>query len=246
MRRQVAVLSVVSGILAMLVAMPQASARSCAPAPGGVDTMAPVTSLVGSANPVATDTRIRLTRWSTKVRYGDFAVMHGQVVSDDGAIPDATVDLYTRQAGASEWVAAGSAQADQETGVFAFGCLLPEMNTDYRVVYEGSLTHAASQLEHTVRVLRRVPDTLSQVAADRFRLRGSVQPGYADRRVLLQQKDCRRCRWDTVRRKETTSRSRWRFTIDADWSGRRWFRAVVPADRSYARSPGDHVWRITS
>lgn len=246
MRRHVAGLSIVAGILLAVTAMTQASASACAPPPSRQGALAPVTTLASSGSPVAADTRIRWTRWSTRVFYGQSAVLYGQVVTDEGAIADARVELYAREAGASEWVALASAQADPDTGVFAFDCLQPTVNTAYRVVYEGSLTYQASQAQRTVRVLRRVPDSLAQVAAERFRLRGSVQPRYAERRVLLQQKNCRQCRWRTVQRKQTNTRSRWWFTIDTGYSGRRWFRAVVPADQLYARSYGYHIWRITS
>lgn len=246
MRYHVVVLSIVAPFLALVTAVPQASASACAPPPSRQGPLASVTALPSSASPVAADTRIGWTRWSSRVLYGQSAVLHGQVVTEDGAIADADVELYAREASASEWISLGSAYTDPDTGVFAFDCLQPTMTTAYRVVYEGSPTYQATQAERTVRVLRRVPDALAQVAAERFRLSGSVQPRYAERRVLLQHKDCRQCRWRTVQRKQTNSRSRWGFTIDASGhSGSRWFRAVVPADQFYTRSYGYHVWRIT-
>lgn len=247
MRRHIAVLSIIAGSLLPVTATSQASASACAPPPSRQGTLTPVTTAATSSSPVAADTRIRLTKWSTRVLHGQTASLHGQVVTDDGAITEASVELYAREAGAPQWVALGAAESDPDTGVFEFDCLQPTVNTTYRVAYEGSLTHQPSRTERTVRVLRRVPDSLAQVAAERFLLRGAVRPGYAERQVLLQQKDCRQCRWQTVRREQSNTGSRWSFTIEVSgYSGSRWFRAAVPADQFYDRSYGDHIWRITS
>lgn len=247
MRHHIVVLSMVAPFLALTTAIPQASASACATPPSRPGPTAPVAAVSGSASPVASDTRIQWTSWAARVVYGQSAGLSGQVVTEDGAIADADVELYAREAGAAEWVALGSAHTDPDTGVFAFECLEPRLSTAYRVVYGGSLTYQASQARRTVQVLRRVPDAMVQVAAERFRLSGSVQPRYAERPVLLQQKECQECKWRTVQRTQTDARSRWEFTFEfPGHAGRRWFRAVVPADESYARSNGDHVWRITS
>ncbi len=247
MHRHLAVLSIVTELLVFGAAITPASASACSPPPSRQDVLAPVSPLASSVSPVAAKTRVRWTRWSTKVLYGQSALLYGQVVTDDGTIADADVELYAWNAGTSEWTALGSAQTNPDTGVFAFDCLQPTVTTTYRVVYEGTIAYQPSEAQRTVQVMRRVPDALTQVAAERFRLRGSVQPRYAERRVLLQQRNCRTCRWHTVQHKQTNNRSRWWFAIDASaYSGRRWFRAVVPADHFYTRSYGYHVWRITS
>ncbi|MPZ63083.1 MAG: hypothetical protein GEU93_17685 [Propionibacteriales bacterium] len=238
-----------SMLAGLLLAGPasQAAASACAPAPNQPDMLEPVNTLVSSVSPIATDTRIHWTRWHKRVLYGRYSELRGQVVTDDGAIPDASVDLYTRRAGSSEWVKRRSTTTDSDTGVFVFDCLRPRVTISYRVVYDGTLLYEATRGMRTTRVVRRVPDSMSQVAPERFRYRGSVEPSYAERRVLLQRKACTSCRWNTVQRTQTNDRSRWRFTINTSgYSGRRWFRAVVPGDKFYARSVSFHVWRITS
>lgn len=191
------------------------------------------------------ETRIRWTRWSTRVVHGDRAVLEGQVVTGDGAVARAQLDLLERPAGATEWTLLGTAETDSETGVFSFGCLRPSVTTEYRAVYHGTVYFGASQAQRKVGVARRVHDSLERTGAERFVLSGSVGPRYVGRRVLLQRRSCGDCGWRTVRRADTTSRSRWRFAIDSSsFTRRQWFRAVVPADGRYVRSVGDHVWRI--
>lgn len=193
------------------------------------------------------ETRIRWTRWNTLVEHGDTALLEGQVVTGDGAVSEASVDLLARQAGSSGWTPAGSAATDPDTGVFSFRCLRPAATTDYRVVYEGTLYFAGTEGTRQVKVARQVQDRMQQVTSERYRLSGSVAPRYDGRPVLLQRKKCAGCAWRTITRRETSARSRWAFTIDVSgFTGRRWFRAVVPADGSFVRSHGDHVWRLTS
>lgn len=191
------------------------------------------------------ETRIRWVRWSTKVLYGDRAVLDGQVVTDDGAIPEATVDLYAKDATSPEWRLVQTATTDPETGVFSFTCLEPSVTSDYRAAYEGTPYFQESRAERRIGVVRRVPDAMRQVAADRFRFHGAVRPAYAHRPVLLQVKRCPSCRWRTIVRSTSTSRSRWRFTIDTStFSGSRHFRAVLPGDSSYVRSASRRTWRV--
>ncbi|HEX6247190.1 MAG TPA: hypothetical protein VFZ64_04915 [Nocardioidaceae bacterium] len=224
-----------------------ATAPACTSASPSPKT-APLTDAVAAEQapgPVAEKTWIHWTRWSTRVVHGDPAVLEGQVVTEDGALARATVDLLERRAGTSGWSEVASATADPETGVFSFDCLRPTVTTEYQVVYGGTLLHGPSRAARTVGVARRVPDTMRKVAADRFVLAGSVQPRYVGQPVVLQRKSCADCRWRAVRTRETTNRSRWRFAIDSSsFTRRQWFRAVVPADKGYVRSYGDHVWRI--
>lgn len=192
-------------------------------------------------------TQIRWVRWHTRVVYGDTAVLEGQVVTEDGAIPDATVDLLAREAGSDEWSPIASTSTDPDTGIFSFDCLRPRMTTEYQAVYEGTLFYKSSQDERAIGVARRVPDAMNQVASDRFRFEGLVEPGYAGRPVLLQRKDCSTCRWRTIARRDTSSRSAWWFTIDVSgFTGSRWFRAVVPADERYVLSFSARTWRLTN
>jgi hypothetical protein len=223
-----------------------AGARTCAPPPATQRPLAALASSLPGANGIES-TSIRWVRWHTRVVYGDMATLDGQVVTENGAIPDATVDLFVREAGSEDWRHTQSARTDPETGVFSFACLEPTVTTEYRAVYGGNLYFSSSRGDRNVGVARRVPDGMKQVAPDRFRLSGSVAPSYRQRPVMLQRRNCPTCRWHTVTRKDSTDRSRWSFTLSSSsFSGDRWFRAVVPADEQYVRSFGARVWRLRS
>jgi hypothetical protein len=226
----------------------RSAAGTCAPSGGGVATRS-LAGLVTESTGVPfglNDTEIRWTRWHTRVVFGTRATLEGQVVTEDGAIPDAAVSLLARPAGSEEWETVGSATADSDTGVFSFTCLQPTRTTDYRAVYQGTILYTASEGRRKVQVARRVPDSMTQVAATRFRFQGSVEPRYAGRPLVLERKGCSSCRWSTVARTRTTSRSAWRFTIDVSgFTGDRWYRAVVPGDASYARSYSARTWRLS-
>lgn len=120
------------------------------------------------------------------------------------------------------------------------------MTTVYRVVYHGALLQAGSEGRRTVGVARRVSDSMTQVAANLFRFKGSVDPRYVARTVLLQRKSCSGCRWSDVARSPTSSRSAWRFAVDVSgFTGDRWYRAAVPGDDSYVRSYSARTCRLT-
>lgn len=220
----------------------------CGGPDGQPDTPAePVTRTLPPASLEVQDTRIHWTRWPSSVTYGDPTTLSGQVVTDDGALADATVDLLARPAGAQRWKHVDTTTTDLDTGVFTFGCLQPHRTTDYRAVYRGTVYYAGSTGDRHVPVARRVPDRMVQVASDRFRYTGSVQPRYAGRTVTLQQRRCSDCQWRTSGRTTTDGRSAWRFVVDAStFIGRRWFRAVVPADTGFIASPSQHAWGLTA
>lgn len=237
-----------AGLLLVGPLQPQSSASVCS-SPGGRTSTQSLVALVAETTGVPfglEDTEVRWVRWHTRVVYGDTATLEGQVVTQDGAIPDARVDLLAKEAGAQDWVTVDSATSDSDTGVFSFTCLRPTRTTAYRAVYHGTLLYGGSEGDRTVEVARRVPDSMTRVAPDRFRFQGSVEPRYVARPVLLQRKDCSSCRWRTVSRATTTARSGWRFTIDVSgFTGSRWYRAVVPADDLYVRSYSLRSWRLT-
>lgn len=242
----------VLALAASLAATPAAAdgpvgvASVCASPPPSASPL-PVDATPGDLGLALEETRIHWTRWTRKVRYGEVASLAGQVVTDDGAVPSAEVELFARDAGSRSWTRVWSTTSDRDTGVFTFDCLRPDPTTDYRVVHEGTLLHGASEGVRRVRVARRVPDAMRQVAADRFRLTGSVSPEHAAAPVHLQSRGCRSCAWRRVDTDTTSSRSRWGFSIRVgDAVGTRWFRALVPASDGYVASPGDHVWRITA
>ena len=193
------------------------------------------------------ETEVRWTRWSTRLVHGQPATLAGQVVTEAGAVADTTVELYARTAGAGGWTHLGAASSDPDTGVFAFNCLPAPETTTFRVVYEGTPVYRPSEAGRTVPVARRVPDGVSRRAAGGFWFSGSVRPGYAGGRVLLQRRTCGSCSWSVVTRTDADARSRWRFVLSeprsasSSWS----YRAVVPADDRFVTGVSDHVWRIT-
>jgi hypothetical protein len=226
-------------------AQSSANAGTCVPPPAAQRPAAALASTVPGTNGIES-TSIRWVRWHKRVTYGDTATLDGQVVTEDGAIADATVDLFVRESGEEDWRHTQTATTDPETGVFSFACLEPVVTTEYRAVYHGNLYFGSSQGTRKVGVARRVPDAMKQVSTERFRFSGSVEPRYQQQPVLLQRKACPTCRWRTVTRKSTTDRSRWSFAIDTStFSGRRWFRAVVPADEQHVRSVSARAWRLS-
>ena len=241
-------LVVLAGLLLVGPMQSRSSAGLCS-SPGGRSSTQSLVELVSETTGVPLgleDTEVRWVRWHTRVVYGDTATLEGQVVTQDGAVPDARVDLLAKEAGAQDWVTVDSTTSDSDTGVFSFTCLRPTRTTAYRAVFHGTLLYRGSEGDRTVEVARRVPDAMTQVAPDRFRFEGSVEPRYAERPMLLQQKSCSSCGWGTVSRTTTTARSGWRFTIDVSgFTGSRWYRAVVPADDLYVRSYSLRSWRLT-
>lgn len=220
---------------------------ACVPSPGGSQTPLSVDGTVADASPGLADSSIRWTRWTSLVTYGDHAGLAGQVVAEGGAVSSAAVDLYEREAGASGWELVAATRSDPDTGVFEFGCLAPDPTTDYRVVYDGDLYHRESSAERRIRVARSVPDRMRQVSGHLFRYAGKVGPHQRGTRVLLQTRTCRRCSWRSIDRDVTNRRSAWSFRVDAErFTGRRWFRATVPASGGYVRSHSERVWSITS
>jgi hypothetical protein len=221
-----------------------AAARTCAPPPpvgatSALHEAAPATPLV------STQTSIHWTRASTRVTYGETALLEGQVVTEDGALTGTDVDLFARDSDDQEWIPVDSTTSDADTGVFTFGCLFPEGTTTYRVVYGGTLRYASSEGTREVLVTRWLPDSLQQVSPYRFVFAGSVEPRY-DGRVTLQRRACRSCAWERVAVDETDARSGWRFRIDVSRlrRGVYGYRAVIVADDRFARSRSDRVWRI--
>lgn len=224
-----------------------AAACRTGPGDGASRSPVPVGAAVAEATPGVEETRIHWTRWHRRVVYGDTAVLAGQVVAEDGAVTDASVDLFAREAGRRNWAFVGSVRSDADTGVFELRCLRPDPTTDYRAVYQGTAYYAGTEGRRRTRVARAAPDRMRQVAPDRFRYAGAVRPRYVQDSVRLQTRQCRRCRWRTTARDTTNRRSRWAFRISTHtFSGRRWFRAVVPAGDGYVRGRSAHVWRITA
>jgi hypothetical protein len=204
---------------------------------------APLT-VVRAAAPGMVETRIHWTHWSTRLVYGLDAVLAGQVVTEDGALAEVTVDLYARSAGQTEWSHLTTRSSDPETGVFTFTCLDVPRSTDYRVVYDGTVLFAGSSATKRVSVARLVESTMRHRADGRFVFAGSVAPRYAERRVVLQRKGCDSCGWERVQATATDTRSAWRFVVTAPKRGARYFRAVVPQDAAFVTGRS-RVWRVS-
>lgn len=235
--------TVVAAVAAVVLVPPSAPAmaQTCAPPPpiGASSTPQPAAPLVSR------ETSIHWTRASTRVIYGETALLEGQVVSEEGALTGTDVDLFARSGDDQEWTFVDSTTSDADTGIFTFGCLFPEGTTTYRAVYGGTLQYAGSEGTREIVVTRWVPDSLRQVSASRFVFAGSVEPRY-DGRVTLQRRDCRSCAWKGVAVDETDARSGWRFTINVSQlrNGAYRYRAAIPADARFGRSLSDRVWRI--
>lgn len=220
---------------------PGETAPACSPGPARPATAVEVETPAPTG---VRETRVHWTRWSTRLVHGERATLHGQVVTDDGAVPGADVDLLARPAGADAWREVASASSDPDTGVFAFDCVPAEATTRFRVVYRGSLLHAPSRAERTVAVARWVPDRMVPKPSG-LRLVGSVSPAYAGRPVLLQRRTCQTCTWKVVDRRAADSDSEWRFRVAVPRSGAWGYRVKVPADARFVTGYGDHVWRVT-
>ncbi|MGH3361975.1 MAG: hypothetical protein ACRDOM_05905 [Nocardioides sp.] len=207
-----------------------------------VDPVAPVADLPLGQQ----ETRIHWTKFHRKIVVGTASTLEGQVVTEEGAIGGADVDLYARAATSQAWTHVASATTDSERGVFAFGCLEPVRTTLYRVVHEATPFHARSSGDKQVAVARRLPDSLERVRANRFSFRGTVLPRDAGLSVQLERRTCRTCAWRTVERTTTDRRARWGFRIDVSrLEGSRWYRATAPGDQRNARGHSDRVWRFT-
>ncbi|HSE10145.1 MAG TPA: hypothetical protein VLB29_15910 [Nocardioidaceae bacterium] len=190
------------------------------------------------------ETRIHWTRWTTRLVYGGDAVLAGQVVTEDGALADATVDLFARPARTDAWKHVSTRSSDPETGVFTFTCLDAPRTTEFRVVFNGTVLFAGSEATKRVAVARRVESTMRNRADGRFVFAGSVAPRYVERPVVLQRKDCDKCGWERVRAARTNNRSRWSFVVSAPTRGARHFRAIVPRDASFVTG-SSRAWRVS-
>lgn len=230
---RVALAALAASSVVLLPAAP-ADARSCAPV-----RPEPAPSVTLPAG--TTETAINWTRVSRVTTYGDDAVLEGQVVTEDGALGGADVELWARPAGA-DWRRVSVATSDEKTGVFEFGCVMPDRTTAYRVEYHGDLMTAPSSASRTVKVVRDLVEALRRTDAARFVHEGSINPEY--RGPVLLQHRVGDGRW-RVAASETAQRSRWSFPIDVSGlRGEHSYRVVVPGDASYARSVGN-TWRIT-
>lgn len=194
---------------------------------------------------VTTSTTIHWTRATRSLAYGEDGLLEGQVVTEDGAVPGAAVDLYERPDGSEEWTLTASTRSDEESGVFVFECLRPERTTAYRVVHESTGLYGRSAEQRRMAVRRLLPAELRQVDDTSFVMHGRVSPRYAGA-VHLQRRSCGSCDWTTVRRTDTRRGTTWKVAFDAyPRRGDVWFRPMVPARGGYARSTGP-VWRISS
>lgn len=248
MRVVALVVSVLVGFGSGTPAHASAAARAPISRVGAVIAAAPLSAVRQHAGPVpgVVATEIHWTRWSRQLVYGHSSILEGQVVTADGALPDADVDLYARRAGSTRWSLVASTATSSDTGVFRFDRHVPSATTTYRVVFEATVVYSRSEATKTVRVARRVRDSMTRIDSSAFRFGGSVAPTYSDRRIILQRRQCSGCTWSTVASKNTTARSRWSFRLTGPTTRGTWYyRAVVPADQLFVTSYSDHTWALT-
>lgn len=244
------VLTVCLGVLTPTVAVASTDASRHAPVSrsGAVVSQAPVP--LTTLNPVpgtsVLTTEVFLTRWTTRLVYGQRGLLEGQVLVIDGALPEARVHLYARPVGKQRWSHIAATTTAPDAGVFRFNRFTPRSNTNYRVVYRGGLLYEGSAATKRINVARRVRDDVARHPDGGFRLHGSIAPSVTGKRVLLQRKTCGACDWKVIKRTRTSNTSRWAFRI---WGPNRpatWrYRAMVPGDSRFVTSYGDHVWSIT-
>lgn len=80
-------------------------------------------------------TEVHWTRRTTWLTYGARALLEGQVVTFDGALPDAEVTLYGRPVG-GDWRPLATTRTDPDTGLFVFRPR-PSRKTARRAEYGG-------------------------------------------------------------------------------------------------------------
>lgn len=202
--------------------------------------------VAGSALPGAglLTSQINWTGTTASLTYGAAAILRGQVVIADGALPGAAVALYARPAGSSSWTYLGTRTSSTSTGIFRFETHRPARNTDYRAVYRGEFLFAASSASTRVNVRRVLTSTMSDNSDDTFTMSGSVAPKYAGKLIRLQRKTCASCSWSTITSSVTSSTSGWRFRVSGPSSVGTWsYRTYVPGDSTFLTSYSD-TWLI--
>lgn len=240
-------------IAAATAAVAMAGLFSTAPAHAEVpyyEPVSPTASVVAVATPLpvspnlgAVEAQVSWTRRSTLLTYGGKSLLEGQVVTWDGALPDAEVVLYARPAGSSAWTRVATRRTSSSTGIFRFDHA-PARITDYRAVYRGELVYSASEATARVQVRRKISSRMTRNSDGTFTMSGAVAPKYAAKAIRLQRKTCSRCSWSTIKSAATSSTSTWKFRITPPAKPGTWyFRAYVSRDSFFTTGYSD-TWYL--
>ncbi len=242
-----ALLTLLTGVGTVLVSAPaQADTAFYAPvSPTGsaLLTTRPV-PLVGSGEVSVgvVQSDVRWTRRTSWLVFGHRALLEGQVVTMDGALPDAPVQLFAKPYGRS-WRPIATTRTSTESGVFQF-THKPWRKTRYRVEYAGEWAYTASEAEATVNVRREITSDLKRNADSTFTMRGALAPKSPGKTVRLQRKTCQSCSWSVIKSTSASRDSTFRFRFSGPSRRGTWyFRAITPRDPAYLKSFGD-VWAL--
>lgn len=218
-----------------------------AAARSGVETAA--TKPVGGVTAQSAQAIATKTVWTRKhswITYGGTAILEGQVQTDNGSLPEVTVKLYGKNAGASSYSYLGSDVTDSTNALFRFDRKTPK-NTYYQVRFYGTTTHDRSSATALVKVRRAISSYMKDAPSNKFSFYGWVRPNHSGKTVLLHRKTCSSCSWQRATYTRANSDSAYRFTITGPTSPGRtyYYRAVTAADTSYATGYSD-IWRVQS
>lgn len=188
------------------------------------------------------DTDVRWTRRTSWLVFGRRALLEGQVVTVDGALPDAPVRLHAKPYGKA-WRPVATTRTSTDEGVFRF-THRPWRKTRYQVEYAGEWAYTPSETKATVNVRRDITSDLKRNNDGSFTMRGALAPKSPGKTVRLQRKTCRSCSWSTIDATTASRYSTWRFRLSGPTRQGTWFfRAVTPRDPAFLKSFGD-TWAL--
>ena len=189
--------------------------RSCPPVGGS-----PTPTQTAGANRSVT-----LTASRRSVAYGGAVSLRGRIQSDNTACEDNEVVEIRRRIHGTETFRDFRTTASDAGGDFSVRTK-PAKSADYQAVLppEGACDEAASSAT-TVMAKVRVTSASSSARAssgDDVTISGKVSPNHRGSKVVLQRK--KGARWVKVARDGLNRRSRYSFSVEVDWDGKRRFR----------------------
>lgn len=203
---------------------------------GAVLEMARPVPVVGTGEPVigVAPTDVRWTRHTAWLTYGARSLLEGQVVTVDGALPNAAVRLYARPVGQRDWSYVAARRTSTNTGIFRFDTHKPVRNTDYRVDYAAEWAYQPSSESATVKVRRKISSSLARNSDGTFTMSGWLAPKSPGKTVRLQRKTCSSCSWSSIKSTTASSSSTWRFRFSGPTKRGTWyFRSYTPSDSRF-------------
>lgn len=101
----------------------------------------------------------------------------------------------------------------------------------YRIVYSGGTSFGYAPVTVTTPVLKgsRNPNTRGVKSGGKLYLKGNVNPGWGNRYVTIQKKNCKSCSWYKFKSVKTNRYGAYAGRIYAPRSGSDFFRVKVPA-----------------